>query len=138
MRPQSGKPVFSHMKFQPDRPESGNFITRCEPQGIWVGAHCWADAVLIPWVGDLTPWAAHHWNELSAPHFDAVMALSPELMILGSGAKHRFVHPRHVHRLIGAGIGVECMDTMAACRTFNVLVSEGRRVVAALLPPGAV
>lgn len=126
------------MKFQPDRPESGNFIARWEPQGVWVGTQCWARAVVVPWSGEVCEWAPQHWDELQATHFESVRAMRPELVIVGSGAKHRFVHPRHAQHLIAEGIGVESMDTIAACRTFNVLVSEGRRVVATLMPPTAV
>ncbi len=130
--------VFSHMKFQPDRPETGNFIARWDPQGIWVGPQCWSGPVVVPWAGDITSWALERWDDLDVRHFEPLLALRPELVIVGSGARHRFVLPRHAQHLIGAGIGVESMDSTAACRTFNVLVSEGRRVVAALMPPGAV
>ncbi len=62
----------------------------------------------------------------------------PELVIFGSGERLQFVSPGLYRCLIEAGIGVETMDTGAACRTYNVLASEGRSVVAALLlPPGA-
>ena len=59
--------------------------------------------------------------------------MKPELVIFGCGARMRFAHPRLQASLINAGIGVETMDTAAACRTYNVLVSESRSVVAALL-----
>jgi uncharacterized protein len=60
------------------------------------------------------------------------------LVIFGSGAQLRFPRPLWLAPLIQMGIGVETMDTPAACRTYNVLASEGRRVVAALLPPDAI
>ena len=70
-----------------------------------------------------------------------MVALRPELVVFGSGARLRFVPPAlNARPLIDARIGVETMDTAAACRTYNVLASERRRVVAALLlqaPPGA-
>ena len=59
--------------------------------------------------------------------------LQPELVIFGCGARMRFAHPRLQASLINAGIGVETMDTAAACRTYNLLVAESRSVVAALL-----
>ena len=55
------------------------------------------------------------------------------MVIFGSGAKLRFVSPALLRGLIERGIGVETMDTAAACRTYNILAQEGRRVVAALL-----
>ena len=74
---------------------------------------------------------------MQAAHFEAILALQPELVIFGSGARLKFVSPALLRALIDRRIGVETMDTPAACRTYNVLVSEGRSAVAALLlaPP---
>ena len=77
-------------------------------------------------------------EQLLAEHFEQALALQPELVIFGSGARHRFISPALVRCLIERGIGVEMMDTAAACRTYNVLASEGRAVLAALLlEPGS-
>ena len=73
--------------------------------------------------------------DLQAAHFEALLALRPELVIFGSGSRLSFVKPALMRALIERRIGVETMDTPAACRTFNVLVSEGRSAVAALLLP---
>jgi len=62
-----------------------------------------------------------------------VFALQPEIVVLGSGPRQRFPEPRLLAAIMTRGIGCEVMDTGAACRTYNVLVSEGRRAVAALL-----
>ena len=62
-----------------------------------------------------------------------MLALAPELVIFGSGQRLRFVAPALLRPLIERRVGVETMDTAAACRTYNVLASEGRAVVAALL-----
>lgn len=78
------------------------------------------------------------WN---VPGFDAldeaaIAALAPldvEIVLLGTGARLRFPHPRLLQPLYAAGIGVEVMDTNAACRTYNILVAEDRKVAAALL-----
>ncbi len=59
--------------------------------------------------------------------------MRPEIVLLGCGARFRFPSPAVLAPLYGAGIGVEVMDTRAACRTYNILLSEGRRVVAALI-----
>ena len=78
-------------------------------------------------------------DQLTAEDFDAVLAMKPELVIFGSGPRLRFVSPALLRSLIERGIGVETMDTHAACRTYNVLVAEGRSAVAALLlEPAAV
>ena len=72
---------------------------------------------------------------LTPAHFEAVLALRPELVIFGSGARLQFVSPALYRALIEARVGIETMDTGAACRTYNVLAAEGRSVVAALLMP---
>jgi uncharacterized protein len=72
-------------------------------------------------------------DDLETAHFDAILALQPELVIFGSGPRLKFVSPALMRGLIDRRIGVETMDTPAACRTYNVLVSEGRSAVAALL-----
>ena len=125
------------MKIQPDRSEGVNIITRHDPSSIWVGAVGFAHSLLVPWKGEVQRWAPARIDELQATHFEQALSLQPELVIFGSGARHRFVVPGVLRCLIERGIGVETMDTAAACRTYNVLASEGRAVLAALLldPP---
>lgn len=77
--------------------------------------------------------APRGFDALGAADFAALLAHAPELVILGSGTAQRFLHPRVLAPLIDARIGVESMATPAACRTFNILSGEGRRVVAALI-----
>jgi uncharacterized protein len=78
-------------------------------------------------------WPPQSFQELQAAHFELVVWLRPEVVILGSGARQQFPTAVSLRPIVDAGIGVEVMDTGAACRTFNVLVAEGRRVAAALL-----
>jgi len=81
----------------------------------------------------VTPWSASSFEALCADDLAALLALEPEVVLLGTGARQRFPHPRLTRALTDARIGVEVMDTPAACRTYNILMAEGRRVVAALL-----
>ena len=78
-------------------------------------------------------WVVAGFDELTEAHFAYFAALKPDVLLLGTGATQRFPHPRLYRALTDAGIGVECMDTAAACRTYNILVAEDRRVVAAIL-----
>jgi uncharacterized protein len=71
-------------------------------------------------------------EELGAEHLDRVLALGPEIVLLGTGARQRFVDVALVARLAAAGVALEMMDTGAACRLFNILSSEDRAVAAAL------
>jgi uncharacterized protein len=82
----------------------------------------------------VTAWEVAHFDALQAVHFEVFLAARPDVVLLGTGEIQRFPHPRLLHALALARIGVEAMDTRAACRTYNILVAEGRRVLAALLP----
>lgn len=78
-------------------------------------------------------WAVAGFDELAEAHFAYFLVLKPDVLLLGTGSTQRFPHPRLYRALTDAGIGVECMTTPAACRTYNILVAEGRRVAAAVL-----
>lgn len=121
------------MKFQPESAAGFNVITRQEPGRVWVGTVPFDAAVLVPWTGEPQPWGTGGFGELTAEHFERIAALAPEVVIFGSGPKLRFPHPSLLRPLIERRIGIETMDTGAACRTYNVLASEHRSVVAALL-----
>ena len=127
------------MKFQPDQLAGTNVITRHDAQSLWVGQQRFKHSLLVPWQGTVQRWAPSRTDDLSAADFEAVLALGPELVIFGSGPRQRFVPAALMRALIERRIGVETMDTAAACRTYNVLVAEGRCAVAALLldPPGS-
>ena len=126
------------MKFQPDQLAGTNVITRHDGQALWVGNTRFGHSLLVPWQGLVLAWAPRRPEDLSAADFEAVLALAPELVIFGSGPRQKFVPAGLMRALIDRRIGVETMDTAAACRTYNVLVAEGRSAVAALLlsPPG--
>jgi uncharacterized protein len=79
-----------------------------------------------------TEWPPQQLSELTAEDLQAIRELNPELLLLASGAKMQFPVAAQLAALVRLGIGYEVMDTAAACRTYNVLVAEGRKVVAAL------
>ena len=78
-------------------------------------------------------WPAASFERLTAEDFGFLQELDIDIVLLGTGPRQRFPHPRLTAALTRAGIGVEVMDTQAACRTYNILVAEERRVAAALL-----
>jgi uncharacterized protein len=78
-------------------------------------------------------WSAEAFDSLAPEHFALLEGLGMEIVLLGTGPKQRFPHPRLTAALTQAGIGVEVMDLQAACRTYNILVAEERKVAAALL-----
>ena len=81
----------------------------------------------------LLDWAPARFEDLSADHWAALLAQRPEIVLLGTGEQQRFPRPEILRPLTEAGIGVEVMTVKAACRTYNILVAEERRVAAALL-----
>jgi uncharacterized protein len=81
-----------------------------------------------------TDWPATDFTSLTAEHFDYFIEMQPEVLLLGTGKQQQFAHPQLLQNLIKAGISIEFMDTAAACRTYNILVAEDRKVVAAVLP----
>jgi uncharacterized protein len=125
------------MKFQPDTFVGTNAISRHEQGVVWVNNQRFEGALLVPWRGEVRAWSATDHATLVAEHFSEVLTLKPELVIFGSGARLRFISAALYQGLIEARIGLETMDSAAACRTYNVLAAEGRSVVAALLPGSA-
>jgi uncharacterized protein len=121
------------MKFQPDTLDGVNVITRQESGRIWVGNTPYTHSLVVPWQGTVVPWQVDSLTELTEAHFDTLAELRPEVVIFGSGARLRFAPPALMRGLMARRIGVETMDTAAACRTYNVLAAEGRLVLAALL-----
>jgi uncharacterized protein len=81
----------------------------------------------------ISDWPPQTFEELALAHLEDLASLQPELVILGTGRRQRFPRAELLAPLVKAGIGWEVMDTGAACRTYNILMSEGRNVAAALL-----
>ena len=128
------------MKLQPDRLEAQSILGYGPG---WVGlaslgvAEKIHSSVLIGSRGERQDWPCGRFEDLTAGHFEEIASLRPELVIFGSGTLLRFVPPAFLSRLMSMRIGLETMDTLAACRTYNILAGEGRHVIAALLiePP---
>lgn len=124
------------MKFQADLPQGLNVVTALDPGGVRAAGRLWTGSLVLPWQGEARSWDVAGFEALGEAHFEALAALGPELVIFGSGARLRFPRPAWLRPLIERRIGLETMDTAAACRTYNVLRSEDRAVVAALLIGG--
>ena len=93
----------------------------------------YAHSVIVAPQGEVERWEAADLEGLTAAHFEALLARGPEVVILGTGDTHRFPRPDVVRPLVSAAIGFEAMDTKAACRTYNILMADGRQVLAAIL-----
>jgi uncharacterized protein len=119
------------MKFHLSRAE-GNVFTGHGPDYVRLGVVEYRDNILVTPERVVRGWALGGFDALSEADFAPLAELKPEVVLLGTGASLRFPHPRLTRALTDAGIGVEVMDTPAACRTFNILAAEGRRVAAAV------
>lgn len=122
----------SPMKIHPDRPHIQS-ISAYGPGWVQVGDEKITHSFILGSRGERIDWSCGRFEDLTASHFDQLAQLQPELVIFGSGERLRFVHPALTQALIQRQIGLETMDTQAACRTYNILASEGRYVAVALL-----
>jgi len=95
------------------------------------GARHESSLIVLP--DRLLPWDATSVEGLSAGDFSIFLDMKIEILLLGTGKSQRFPPPALTRRLVAAGIGLEVMDLQAACRTYNILMAEERRVAAALL-----
>jgi uncharacterized protein len=121
------------LKLHADAPTRLNTVTGYGPGFIEVNQSRFEGQLLLLPDAPVQPWQVAAFDQLRAEDFDALLPLRPEIVLLGTGRRQRFPHPRLTATLARAGIGVEVMDTAAACRTYNILMSEGRRVLAAFL-----
>ncbi|WP_420477092.1 Mth938-like domain-containing protein [Noviherbaspirillum sp. ST9] len=112
-------------------------VTGYDETGVEINAVRFSHSLIV--LPEVAPaaWSPRTFDELSAEHFAQIADTAPDVVILGTGAKQRFVHPKLIGALTSRRIGVECMDSQAACRTYNILMGEGRKVVLALIFDGS-
>ena len=120
------------MKLQPDRIDTLS-ITAYGPGWVAIQGEKVTNSVLITSDGLRQDWDCSKFEDLTPQHFAQLASLEVELVIFGSGNRLRFANPEWQMGLMQRRIGLETMDTQAACRTFNILAGEGRKVAAALL-----
>jgi uncharacterized protein len=120
------------MKLQPDRIEVPS-ISGYGPGWIGVKGERILHSLVIGSRGERLAWDCQRFEELGPGHFEMLADLGPELVLFGSGARIRFPEPSWLRALAQRRIGIETMDTPAACRTYNILAGEGRHVLGAML-----
>lgn len=121
------------MKLHSDSTKQYQTVTGYDDSGVEINAvHFDYSLIVLPETAPRA-WPVATFEALTAEHFEQIAADAPDVVILGTGARQRFVHPRLVASLSARHIGVECMDSKAACRTYNVLMGEGRKVTLALI-----
>ena len=117
-----------------DAPGQHLYIRSVSAQGIQVGDRLFTQALLISGSDLRDDWPPQEFSSLQAAHLETIFELQPEVVLLGTGQRQHFLPPEMLGVFYRRGVGVEVMNTEAACRTFNVLVGDGRAAVAALLP----
>lgn len=126
------------MKLHSSSTQQYQTVTGYDDSGVEINAERFANSLIV--LPETAPraWNVPHFDALTAEHFAQIEQDTPDVVILGTGERQRFVHPRLLAPLSARRVGVECMDNKAACRTYNILMGEGRKVTLALiLGPGA-
>jgi uncharacterized protein len=120
------------MKLQPDRMDV-QAVTGYGPGWIALNGEKFQHSLLITSTGLCQDWACQRFEDLGPSHFSKLAELPVEMVIFGSGSRLRFPLPAWLAPLMAKRMGLETMDTAAACRTYNILAGEGRPVAAVLL-----
>jgi uncharacterized protein len=121
------------MKLHSSSTQQYQTVTGYDATGVEINAQRFNYSLIV--MPEVTPrqWEVASFEQLTAQHFEQIAADEPDVVILGTGERQRFVHPRLVASLSARRTGVECMDSHAACRTYNILMGEGRKVTLALI-----
>jgi uncharacterized protein len=121
------------MKLHSDNTQQYQTVTGYDETGVEINAVHFDHSLVVMPEEPPQAWDISAFADLTPAHFQQILARQPQVVILGTGAKQRFIHPRLAADLTAQHIGVECMDSQAACRTYNILMAEGRRVALALV-----
>ena len=121
------------MKLHPDTPQASYHVSAHGDGFVDVNQQRYHSGICV--VADAAPqaWGGDGFDALTEADFARLAELGAEVVLIGTGTRQRFPRPALLRQSIGAGIGFEVMSTAAACRTYNVLVGEGRRAAAALV-----
>lgn len=115
-------------------PGSGQYlVTGYENDRIFINREPYFSSLVITPQELVTDWEAAQADALTEVHFERILQLQPELVLIGTGKRLRFPHPALFRCLTERQIGVEFMDTQAAARTYNILMAEDRHVVCGLV-----
>lgn len=124
------------MKLHMQTPTGANIFTAYGDGWVAINGQRHTGSLLVAPERPVIAWGVAGFDALTEADFERLLELEPELVIFGTGTRQRFPHPRLTAALARAQIGIEVMDTGAACRTYNILAAEDRRALAALLPTG--
>lgn len=121
------------MRFAELSGRGGHLVEGYAPGQIIIDGRTYCEGLILSPERIVTGWGPTDAADLSTAHLAALLELGPQLIVIGTGPRQVFPHPRALQSVLAQGIGVEIMDTGAACRTYNLLMAEGRRVAAGLM-----
>jgi uncharacterized protein len=121
------------MKYDVLQAGNQNMITGYGDGFVSINTQRYNSSVIVTPNRAVTEWSAREFAALRSADFQALIDLHPEIVLLGTGERQQFPRPEFMRMFAEARIGFEAMDSRAACRTYNILMSEGRDVVAALI-----
>lgn len=121
------------MLISEDKNTSQFIIRRYEPGSLVINENTYTKSVIVSSSQFIEDWPPQDFRSLALHHFEKILQATPRILLLGTGEKLCYPPTDFLQPFYDKGIGVEVMNTSAACRTFNVLVAEGRNVMAALL-----
>jgi uncharacterized protein len=122
------------MRFAETDDRGGNLVRGYGPEGIRIGGQTYRGGFILTPGRIIPDWGPADPAGLAPVHLEALLALDPEVIILGTGAVQVFPDVALYRLPVARGVGIEVMDTGGACRTYNILMAEGRRVVVGFLP----
>jgi uncharacterized protein len=118
-------------------PGGQNHIQSVSEKEIRIAGEAHSRSLVVTAEFLIADWPVGKPEDIAPEHLEAILELRPEVVLIGTGRRQVFLQPALLMAFYQRGIGVEMMTTQAACRTFNVLISDNRKVAAALLPPDA-
>jgi len=121
------------VKFTQDPLNSGNVINKFEPGCVYINNVPHDQSLLLSIDSIITTWPVTSTVDLTEEVFMDILLAKPEVLLIGTGSSFKFIAPSFYKSLINAQIGVEFMNNASACRTYNVLQSEGRKVLLGLI-----
>ena len=121
------------MKLHSTNTQQYQTVTAYDDHGIELNNIRYEHSLIVMPESSVQVWDVVQFTDLSKDHFDSIALMKPDVVILGTGKKQQFIHPKLISALSVQHKGVECMDNAAACRTYNILMAEGRQVALALI-----
>lgn len=121
------------MKLHATSTQQYQTVTAYDEKGVEINAVPYGRSLVV--MPEMAPadWPVTSFDALTTEDFNRINAYQPDVVILGTGARQRFIHPKLITMLTNRRVGVETMDNQAACRTYNILMAEGRKVALALI-----